>query len=131
MPSFQTTISPSRRAAARFVVFVRRAIQQALIEEYRARGLTQAQIARELGVHRSVINREIRGEGNLTLTRIGELAYFLRRKPEFALPRRTERNGANIRADIDREAERIERPTPTSARVNSIKLNVLQIQAAA
>ncbi|MGH6889981.1 MAG: helix-turn-helix domain-containing protein [Rhizomicrobium sp.] len=98
MTSFQTTISPSRRIAARFVFSVRRAIQQALIEEYRSRGLTQAQIARELGIHRSVINKEIRGEGNLTLKRIGELAYVLGRKPQFALAKKEVRAHANIHA---------------------------------
>jgi transcriptional regulator with XRE-family HTH domain len=77
---------------------VRRAIQQALIEEFKSRGLTQAQIARELGVHRSVINKEIRGEGNLTLTRIGELAHVLGRKPMFDLPKKEARANANIHA---------------------------------
>ncbi|HEX4157920.1 MAG TPA: helix-turn-helix transcriptional regulator, partial [Rhizomicrobium sp.] len=77
---------------------MRRAIQQALIEEFKSRGLTQAQIARELGVHRSVINKEIRGEGNLTLTRIGELAHVLGRKPMFDLPKKEARANANIHA---------------------------------
>jgi plasmid maintenance system antidote protein VapI len=93
MTSFSITISPHRRTAARFIVEVRRAIQQALTEEFRARGLTQAEIARILKVHRSVINREIRGDKDLTVGRIGELAHILGRRPQFALPRRQAKVG--------------------------------------
>lgn len=96
MPSFQITISPTRRAAARFIATVRRAIQQALVEEYKDRGLTQSDIARVLKVHRSVINREIRGDKDLTLGRIGELAHALGRDPIFSLPRKRKRDGANL-----------------------------------
>lgn len=86
MTSFQTTTSSNKRAAARFIGRVRRALQLALIEEAKKRGLTQSDIARELGVHRSVINRELRGEKDLTLGRVGELAHVLGRRPEFHLP---------------------------------------------
>jgi transcriptional regulator with XRE-family HTH domain len=95
MTSFQTTISPTRRAAARFIATVRRALQQALVEEFRKRGLTQSDIARELKVHRSVINRELRGERDIGLGRIGELAHVLGRKPVFDLPERRTKPGVN------------------------------------
>lgn len=85
MSSFRTTISPSKRASARFIGRVRRALQQALIEEGKKRGLTQSDIARELGVHRSVINRELRGEKDITLGRVGEFARALGRRVEFSL----------------------------------------------
>jgi len=84
--SFQITISPSRKAAARFVTTVRRAIQKAYVEEQKS-GLTQTAIARALGVHRSVINRELRGKKDLTLGRVAELAWAMGRSPSFALPK--------------------------------------------
>jgi transcriptional regulator with XRE-family HTH domain len=96
MPSFQITISPTRRSAARFIASVRRAIQQALAEEYKERGLTQSEIARIIKVHRSVINREIRGDKDLTLGRIGELAHALGRHPTFSLPKKKQRDGVNV-----------------------------------
>lgn len=96
MPSFQITISPSRRAATRFIDHVRRAIQKALIEEKRRTGLTQSEIARRIGVHRSVINREIRGQKDLTLGRVAELAYALGREPFFDLREPAVPAGANI-----------------------------------
>ena len=85
MPSFQLTISPSRRVATRFINNVRRLIQKTLVEEHRASGLTQSEIARRIGVHRSVINREIRGQQDLTLGRVAELVYALGRVPSFEL----------------------------------------------
>jgi transcriptional regulator with XRE-family HTH domain len=91
MPSFRIAISPSRRVAGRFVASVRRAVQQALVEE----NLTQSDIARTLGVHRSVISREIRGYKDITLGRVAELAFALGRKPSFALEKPQVSEGAN------------------------------------
>jgi hypothetical protein len=85
MPSFQIAISPNRRAAARFVSQVRRALQKALVEEQRMRGLSQSDIARAIGVNRSVINRELKGFKDITLGRVAELAWALGRKPSFNL----------------------------------------------
>src|ERR1700730_15943627 len=86
MPSFQITITPSKRAAGRFVSNVRRAIQKALAEEEKERGTTQSEMARAIGVNRSVISREIRGHKDLTLGRVAELAWALGRKATFDLP---------------------------------------------
>ena len=85
MTSSQITLSPSRRAAARFVVGVRRAIQKALVEEHIRNGLTQSEIARTLNVHRSVINRQSSGFEDITVSRIAELAYAMGRKPVLEL----------------------------------------------
>ena len=96
MPSFQIALSPHKRAAGRFVLSVRRALQRAFLEENRRNGITQSAIARQLGVHRSVINRELRGEKDLTLSRVAELSYLLGRKPTFSAPERVIREGSNI-----------------------------------
>ena len=85
MSSFQITLTPSKRAAGRFVSRVRRKIQKALAEEEKKSGIKQTDIARTIGVHRSVINREIRGEKDLTLSRVAELAMALGRIPSFEL----------------------------------------------
>lgn len=85
MPSFQITLTPNRRAAARFIGEVRRALQKAYVEEQAAKGLSQSDIARALNVHRSVINRELKGLKDLTLGRVGEIAWALGRKPFFSL----------------------------------------------
>ena len=95
MPSFQISITPSRREAARFVTRVRRALQKALAEENEKRGLTQSDIAREIGVHRSVINREFRGYKDITLGRVAELSFAMGRRPAFDLPDAPKRPGQN------------------------------------
>lgn len=86
MPSFQIGITPSRRAAARFILAVRRALQKALAEEAKARGLTQSDIAREIAVHRSVVNRELRGQKDITLGRVAELAFAMGREAVIDFP---------------------------------------------
>jgi len=95
MPSFQIAIEPNRRAAARFVGQVRRSILKALKEEHEKTGITQADIARALGVHRSVINRELKGFKDITLGRVAELAWALGRKPQFNLNERNASFGQN------------------------------------
>jgi hypothetical protein len=84
MPSFQIAVEPSRRAAARFVGQVRRSLQKAYVEEQQRRGLSQSEIARLLKVHRSVINRELKGLKDMTLGRVGELSWAMGRKAFFS-----------------------------------------------
>jgi len=96
MPSFQISITPSRRVAARFITAVRRKILKALEEENKKRGLKQTDLARAINVHRSVINRELRGKKDMTIGRVAELGWALGRVPTFDLPERTIRDGSNL-----------------------------------
>ena len=85
MSSFQVTITPSKRAAGRVISRARRVIQRALAEEAHRHGLTQSDLARALGINRSVINREIQGTSDITLGRVGELAWALGRRATITL----------------------------------------------
>jgi transcriptional regulator with XRE-family HTH domain len=76
MSSLVFDIGERRRAASRFMGRVQREVQRAVAAEKKARRLTQQQIADMLETGKSVINREILG-GNLTLRRLGELAWAL------------------------------------------------------
>lgn len=100
MASFQISITPSRRAAARFIGKVRREILKALAEESASAGLTQSDIARTIGVHRSVINRELRGYKDISVGRIAELAFALGRKPDFALAKVQALAGTNVQMRV-------------------------------
>ena len=94
--SLQITITPKERAAGQFVSRVRRAIQKALAEEQANQGTTQSDVARAIGVNRSVISREIRGHKDLTLSRVAEIAWALGRRPTFDMPSVGLPAGANI-----------------------------------
>jgi hypothetical protein len=96
MPLFQISIAPKRRIAARFVTAVRRKLLQALEEEHSRRGLKQTDLARAIGIHRSVINRELRGKKDLTLGRVAELAWAMGRAPLFELPETVVKSGSNL-----------------------------------
>lgn len=85
MTSFQIAISPSRRAAGRFISRVRRSLQRALVEEGEMSGINQSRVADAIGVHRSVISRELNGRQDITLGRVAELAWALGREIEFDL----------------------------------------------
>jgi hypothetical protein len=85
MTSFQIAISPSRRAAGRFISRVRRSLQRALVEEGDLSGINQSRVANSIGVHRSVISRELNGTQDITLGRVAELAWALGREIEFDL----------------------------------------------
>jgi hypothetical protein len=95
MASFQISITPSRRVAARFVTEVRRQLQKALVDEGLKTGITQSEIARTIGVHRSVVNRELRGYKDITLGRLAELAFAMGLTPKFELVDDIEEFGVN------------------------------------
>lgn len=86
--SYELKIDPKKRAASRFIGKVRKALVSAVVDEKEESGINQQKLASTLGVHRSVINRMLKGESNLTLRSIGELAWALGWEPEFNMKRR-------------------------------------------
>jgi transcriptional regulator with XRE-family HTH domain len=111
MSSFQISISQHRRAAGRFIGAVRRAIQRAFVEENKRTGLTQSEIARRLGVHRSVISRELNGRKDLTLGRVAELAWAMGRNANFSLEKAPTDDGRNYFVPAQRTPDIVEAKT--------------------
>lgn len=85
--SYELKIDPKKRVAGRFIGSVRKALIIAALDEKSRRGLTQQKVADCLGVNRSVINRMLRGETNLTLRSVAELAWAMGWEPRFSLHR--------------------------------------------
>jgi transcriptional regulator with XRE-family HTH domain len=83
MASFRLDIKPNRRAAARFVGKVRRELQAAVVADRERIGITQTKIAEAIGVHRSVVSRELNGRQDITLGRVAELAWAMGREIVF------------------------------------------------
>jgi DNA-binding transcriptional regulator YdaS (Cro superfamily) len=77
MNSYVFDIGDRGRKVSRFIGQVRAEIQHALNVEKSLRKITQQMIANLIGVNRSVINRQIMGEENLTLRRVAEIAWAL------------------------------------------------------
>ena len=84
--SYSLKIDPNRRAGSRFIGKVRKALISAALDE-KKNGVSQASIAKALGVNKSVINRLLRGDSNLTLRSVGEIAFVLGYEPDFHLQR--------------------------------------------
>ncbi len=93
MPSFRISVEPHRKSAARFVESVRRRLQKAYADNP---DITQSQIADVLGVHRSVINRQLRGYQDMTLGRVAELSRCMGYEPAFDLISIEERIGNHV-----------------------------------
>lgn len=83
--SFQFDLSPKDIAAIRFVPIVRRALQKAFNDFSLPNGVNKAEIARRLGVHRSVVTRMLSGKKALTTRSVAELAWAMGCEPEFKL----------------------------------------------
>lgn len=74
MVSFRLGLTRHRKAAARFVADVRYQLQRALADTPE---ISQTDIAETIGVHRSVISRQLRGMQDLSISRVAEIADVL------------------------------------------------------
>lgn len=83
--SFELDISPKERSAARFIGSVRKTLMRAAFSEKETAGITQQSIATKLGVNRSVINRMLKGDANLTLRSVAEISWALGMQAEITL----------------------------------------------
>ncbi|MED5545755.1 MAG: helix-turn-helix transcriptional regulator [Pseudomonadota bacterium] len=90
--SFQIDLKPNRKAAARYVGKVRRKLVEALGENP---NVSRSQIADALGVHRSVITRQLNGRADLSLGRVAEIAWSLGYEADFDLKKKDWGEGSN------------------------------------
>jgi transcriptional regulator with XRE-family HTH domain len=79
--SFQIALDKYERAYGALVRAVQAALQATFAEESNDRGLTQADLSRELGISPSVISRKLNGSGNATLRSISDLFTAMGREP--------------------------------------------------
>jgi hypothetical protein len=77
MTSFQMPLAEKDRKIGRTIHKAQKAIAQAVIAAKEESGITQGALAKKLGVNRSVINRRVTGQTNLTLHSMAELAWAL------------------------------------------------------
>jgi transcriptional regulator with XRE-family HTH domain len=93
--SFHFDIGSRARQAGRLIGRVRSELLRALSERKAETGLSQQALARKLEVHRSLINRQLTGEANLTLRSLADLAWALDMEVSFELKKPTVETGQN------------------------------------
>lgn len=82
---FDLEIDQKESAVGRFIGSVRKSLLRIAIREKELHGVTQQSVASKLGVNRSVINRILKGQANLTLRSIAEIAWALGYTAEITL----------------------------------------------
>lgn len=80
--SYQIAVPKNRKAAARFIGKVRRQLQEMLAAE---EDISRSEIANAIGVHRSVITRQLNGRADMSLGRVAEIAWAAGYRPTFDL----------------------------------------------
>ena len=95
MTSFQFDIGSRARNAGRFIGRVRNELLKALADQKLEGKLTQQELARKLEVHRSLVNRQLSGEANLTLRSLADLAWAMDMEISFELKKPVAEAGQN------------------------------------
>lgn len=95
MTSFQFDIGGRARNAGRFIGRVRDELLKALSDRKKDDKLTQQDLATKLEVHRSLINRQLSGESNLTLRSLADLAWAMDMEISFELKKPVAEAGQN------------------------------------
>ncbi|MCR9193984.1 MAG: helix-turn-helix domain-containing protein [Hyphomonas sp.] len=90
---FQIGIDPNRRAATRFIGKVRRALIKLMVDNPE---VSRKQVADAIGVHRSVITRQLNGDTDINVGRIAEIAWALGYRPVMDFERIGAAEGGNL-----------------------------------
>lgn len=123
--SYQLKISRRSLKAARFISRLQSAFQKAVTES----GKTQQQIAVELGVDRSVVNRRLKGSANLTARSMSDFAYVLGKDIEIKLVDPFAPKGSNWVVTAG-ASEAHEGRTTSSAKVGTIGASPAEFEGA-
>lgn len=95
MTLFQFDIGDRARKTGRLIGRVRHELIRALSEKRTKERITQQALAKKLGVHRSLINRQLSGEANLTLRSLADLAWAMDMELVFELREPSKSAGQN------------------------------------
>jgi hypothetical protein len=83
--SFHFDIGSRARHAGRFIGRVRGELLRALAEQKAKAALPQQVMAQKLGIERSLLNRQLSGETNLSLRSLADLAWAMDMEISFEL----------------------------------------------
>jgi transcriptional regulator with XRE-family HTH domain len=77
LPSFRPKPNPRRRMFLKLAGLIESQLRDAYARRYEEGKLTQASIARELGVNRSAVHNRLSGRANMTLETIADMVWAL------------------------------------------------------
>ncbi|MEO9168125.1 MAG: helix-turn-helix transcriptional regulator [Aestuariivirga sp.] len=89
-------VSRKDRIAARFLGQTHALLSNIAVEVFREKGITQSEMARQLGVDRSFVSRILKGVGNPTIRTIGEIAGVLGYRPQLVFHKVERMEGTNL-----------------------------------
>ena len=95
MTSFHFDIGSRARHAGRFIGRVRGELLRVLAEKKAKAAFPQQALAEKLGIERSLINRQLSGEANLSLRSLADLAWAMDMEISFELKEPVARAGQN------------------------------------
>lgn len=95
MTSFHFDIGSRARNAGRFIARVQNELLRAIAEKKKESKFSQQSLANKLKVHRSLINRQLTGEANLTLRSLADLAWAMDLEIAVELKKPTDEVGQN------------------------------------
>ncbi len=101
---FELDIDPKESAVGRFIGSVRKTLLRVALAEKENNGVTQQSIAKKLSVNRSVVNRFLKGEANLTLRSVAEIAWALGYRAEITLQKLDQVALAHVPPVVDTNA---------------------------
>jgi ribosome-binding protein aMBF1 (putative translation factor) len=93
--SFQFDIGDRARTAGRLLGKVRSELLRALAEQKAETPFTQQELAQKLEMQRSLINKQLAGESNLTLRALADFAWAMDLEINFELKKQTQEVGQN------------------------------------
>ena len=95
MTSFQFDIGNRARTTGRLLGKVRRELLRALAEQKVETPFSQQDLARKLELQRSLINKQLAGESNLTLRALADFAWAMDLEINFELKKQVQEAGQN------------------------------------
>ena len=93
MRSYRPRTDPRRKKFVDLIGLVHLEIDNAVAGwRVENQGASRAELARRLGLNKSVLTRRLKGTSNMTLKTIADLAWVLGRNIEFAMPKPADGN---------------------------------------
>ncbi len=119
MTSYRFQINERSRQVGRMVGAAQRSLQQAFSEAKDECGFTQAELARKLEMDRSLLNRQLTGESNLTIRTLADLAWSIGRTLDVRFLKPSSEGTANEQPTEHRFSDQVV-STVTSASVVTV-----------